>query len=146
MNAGTAAEYKCETGGQYLSTGSDGQRASELDIPSCFESVESVQSRVSRVNAMLSRARHLTSVEHSLTARGGACGVALCCSCCGSELVDGEDDICGMCMSGTHGCDMFNSCVVHGEGQVAKRVHQGVGETSLSVRVPGLGFGDHSKV
>ena len=84
MNAGTAAEYKCETGGQYLSTGSDEQHASELDIPSCFESVETVQSRVSRVNAMLSPARHLTPVEHSLTARGGACGVALCCSCCGS--------------------------------------------------------------
>ena len=59
----------------------------------------------------------------------GACGVALCCSCCGSGLVDGESDICGRCMSGAHGCDMFNSCVVHGEGQVAKRVHQGVGET-----------------
>ena len=44
-------------------------------------------------------------------------------------LVDGEDDTCGRCMSGTHGCDMFNSCVVHGEGQVAKRVQQGVGET-----------------
>ena len=73
--AGTAAEYKCVTGGQYLSTGSDGQRASELDIPSCFESAESVQSRVSRVNAMLSPARHLTSVEHSSTARGGACGL-----------------------------------------------------------------------
>ena len=129
LNAGTAAEYKCATGGQYLATGSDEQHASELDIPSCFESVESVQSRVSRVNAMWSPARHLAPVEHPLTARGGACGVALCCSCCGSGLVDGESDTCGRCMSGTHGCDMFNSCVVHGEGQVAKRVHQGVGET-----------------
>ena len=129
LNAGTAAEYKCETGGQYLETGSDEQHASELDIPSCFESVESVQSRVSRVNAMLSPTRYLTPVEHSLTPRGRACGVALCCSCCGSGLVDGESDTCGWCMSGTHGCDMFNSCVVHGEGQVAKRVHQGVGET-----------------
>ena len=129
MIAGTAAEYKCVTGGQYLSTGSGVQSASELDILSCFESAESVQSRVSRVSAMLSPAPHLTSVEHSSTARGVACGVALCCSCCGLDLVDGEDDICGMCMSGTHGCDMLNSCVEHGEGQVAKRVHQGVGET-----------------
>ena len=129
LNAGTAAEYKCETGGQYLATGSDEQHASVLDFSSCFESVESVQCRVSRVNAMLSPARHLTPVEHSLTARGGACGVALCCSRCGSVLVDGESDTCGRCMLGTHGCDMFNSCVEHGDGQVARRVHQGVGET-----------------
>ena len=33
------------------------------------------------------------------------------------------------CISETHGCDMFNSCVEHGEGQVARRVYQGVGET-----------------
>ena len=129
LNAGTAAEYKCETGGQYLATGSDEQHASVLDFSSCFERVESVQCRVSRVNAMLSPARHLTPVEHSLTARGGACGVALCCSRCGSVLVDGESDTCGRCMLGTHGCDMFNSCVEHGDGQVARRVHQGVGET-----------------
>ena len=76
LNAGTAAEYKCETGGQYLATGSDEQHASELDIPSCFESVESVQTRVSRVNAMLPLARHLTLVEHSLTARGGKTALA----------------------------------------------------------------------
>ena len=126
---GTAAEYKCVTGGQCLSTGSGGQSASELDIPSCFESAESVQSRASRVSAMLSPARHHTSVEHSSAARGGACGVALCCSCCGLDLVDGEDDICGMCMSETHGCDMLNSRVEHGEGQVAKRVHQRAWET-----------------
>ena len=96
---------------------------------SSFLECESVQSRVSRVSAMLSPARHHTSVEHSSAARGGACGVALCCSRCGLDLVDGEDDICGMCMSETHGCDMINSCVEHGEGQVAKRVHQGAGET-----------------
>ena len=66
----TAAEYKCVTGGQCLSTGSGGQSASELDIPSCFESAESVHSRVSRVSAMLSPARHHTSVEHSSAARG----------------------------------------------------------------------------
>ena len=94
---------------------------------SSFLECESVQSRVSHV--MLSPARHHTSFGHSSVARGGARGVALCCSCCGSGLVDGESDIYGRCMSGTHGCDMFNSCVVHGEGQVAKRVHQGVGET-----------------
>ena len=60
--------------------------------------------------------------------------------------MDGEGDTCGMCFSEKHGCDTFNSCVEHGEGQVAKRVHQGVGKQSQSVRVPGLGFGDHSKV
>ena len=32
-------------------------------------------------------------------------------------------------MSGTHGCDMFNSCVEHSDGQVARRVHHWVGET-----------------
>ena len=53
-------------------------------------SAESVQSRVSRVSAMLSPARHHTSVEHSSVARGGACGVALCCSCCGLDLVGGR--------------------------------------------------------
>ena len=96
---------------------------------SSFLYCESVQSRVSRVSAMLSPARHHTSVAHSSVARGGACGVALCCSCCGSGLVDGEGDICVTCISETHGCDMFNSCVEHGDGQVARRVHQGVGET-----------------
>ena len=87
---GTAAEYKCVTGGQCLSTGSGGQSASELDIPSCFESAESVQSGVSRVSAMSSPARHHTSVEHSSVARGGACGVVLWCSCCGLDLVGGR--------------------------------------------------------
>ena len=96
---------------------------------SSFLECESVQSRVSRVSAMLSPARHHTSVEHSSVARGGACGIARCCSCCGSGLVDGEGDICVTCISETHGCDMFNSCVEHGEGQVARRVYQGVGET-----------------
>ena len=95
---------------------------------SSFLECESVQSRVSRVNAVLSPARHHTSFGHSLTARGGACGVVMCCSCCGLDL-GGKDDICGICLSETHGCDMFNSCVEHCEGQVAKRVHQGVGET-----------------
>ena len=72
---GTAVEYKCVTGWQCLSTGSRGQSASQLDIPSCFESAESVQSRVSRVSAMLSPARHHTSVEHSSVAWCGACGL-----------------------------------------------------------------------
>ena len=39
---------------------------------SSFLECESVQSRVSRVSAMLSPARHHTSVEHSSVARGGA--------------------------------------------------------------------------
>ena len=95
---------------------------------SSFLECESVQSRVSRVSAMLSPAHH-TSAEHSSVARGGACGVACCCSCCGLDLVDGANDTCGMCILETHGCDTFNSCVEHGEGQVAKRVNQGAGET-----------------
>ena len=92
---------------------------------SSFLECESVQSRVSRVSAMLSPARHHTSVEHSSVARGGECGVARCCSCCGSGLVDGDGDICVTCISETHGCDMFNSCVEHGDCDVFK----GVGET-----------------
>ena len=54
-------------------------------------------------------------------------------------LWEGEDDICGMCMSETHGCDMFNQCVEHGERQVAKSVHQGAGETKSKRTRPGSG-------
>ena len=47
----------------------------------------------------------------------------------------------------THGCDMVNSCVEHGDGQGLRDVlTKGLGKQSPSVRVPGLGFGNHSKV
>ena len=145
LNVGTPAEYKCETGGQYLATGSDEQHASVLDFSSCFERVESVQCRVSRVNAMLSPARHLTPVEHSLTARGGACGVALCCSRCGSVLVDGESDTCGCACRG----HMDVTCSIRVWNTVMDKLRDvfiiGLGKQSQSVRVPGPGFGNHSK-
>ena len=75
-------------------------------------------------------------------ARGGACGVALCCSCCGSGLVDGESDICGRHMDVTWSIRVWYTV----RDKLRSVYTKGLGKQSLSVRVPGLGFGNHSKV
>ena len=54
---------------------------------------------------------------------------ALCCPCSGLDLVGGNDNICGECLSRALGDGPWNSCVEHGEGQGAGHVHGAAGET-----------------
>ena len=62
-------------------------------------------------------------------ARWSGRGSALCCSCCGLDLVGGNGSTCGECLLLAHGNDPWNSCVGHGEGQGAEHVHEVAGET-----------------
>ena len=70
-----------------------------------------------------------------LTARGGACGVALCCSCCGSGLWMERVTLVGGACRGHMDVAMFNSCVVHGEDKLRSVYTKGLEKQSLSVRV-----------
>ena len=140
MIASTAAEHKCVTSGQYLSTGSDGQCASELDIHSCFESAESVQSRVSRVNAMLSPARHLTSVErhrlHVVEHVGLHCVVHVVVLGLWMEKMTFVGCVCWGHMDVRRSIRVWNTV----RDKLRSVFTKELGKQSLSVRVPGLGF------
>ena len=67
--------------------------------------------------------------------RGGrvARWAALCCPCCGLDLVGGNDNICGECLSRALGDGPWNSCVGQGQGEGA-----GTTTTSASI-VEGVG-------
>ena len=62
-------------------------------------------------------------------ARRAGRGSALCCPCCGLDLVGGNDNICGECLSRALGDGPWNSCVGHDEGPGAEHVHEVVGGT-----------------
>ena len=62
-------------------------------------------------------------------ARWSGRGSALCCSCCGQDIVGGIGNTCGECLLLAHGSDPWNSCVGHGEGQGAEHVHEVAEET-----------------
>ena len=51
------------------------------------------------------------------------------CPCCGLDLVGGNDNICGECLSRALGDGSWNSCMGHGDGQGAEHVHEVAGET-----------------
>ena len=71
-------------------------------------------SRVSGVGRVARRAGRLSVV---------------CCPCCGLDLVGGNDNIRGECLSRSLGYGPWNSCVGHGEGQGAKHVQEAAGGT-----------------
>ena len=62
-------------------------------------------------------------------ARWSGRGSALCCSCCGQDIVGGIGNTCGDCLLLAHGNGPWNSCVGHGEGQDAEHVHKVAGGT-----------------
>ena len=72
-------------------------------------------------------------------ARWSGRGSALCCSCCGLDLVGGNGDTCGECLLLAHGSDPWNSCVGHGEGQGAEHLHEVAGETKPKCTSTGFG-------
>ena len=60
-----------------------------------------------------------------------ACRSSALCPCCGLDLVGGNDNICGECLSRAFGYGPWNSCVGHGKGQGAGHVQEAAGGTKL---------------
>ena len=95
---------------------------------SCHRAPLPASVSVSLPSSVVGRGECLVSGRGRVARRAGR-GSALCCTCCGLDLVGGNDNICGECLSRAFGDGSWNSCVEHGEGRGAGHVQEVAGET-----------------